>query len=48
MAHDDLWRLDATAQAALVRAREVSPVELVRHAIDRIERLNPRINAAAD
>jgi amidase len=41
----DLWRLDATAQAALVRAREVKPDELVACAIERIERLNPRINA---
>lgn len=42
---DDLWRLDATAQAALVRDRAVHPRELVRGAIDRIAQLNPRINA---
>ncbi len=41
----ELWRLDATAQAALVRAREVTPAELAEQAIARIERLNPRINA---
>jgi amidase len=38
-------RLDATAQAALVRSREVTPVELVEGAIARIETLNPLLNA---
>ena len=42
---DPFARLDATAQAALVRAGEVSPRELVEAAIARIERLNPSINA---
>ena len=42
---DDLLWLDATAQAELVRKGEVSEVELVDAAIDRIERLDPRINA---
>ena len=37
--------LDATGQAALVRAEEVSPSELVAAAIARIEKLNPEINA---
>jgi len=37
--------LDATAQAELVRRREVSPLELVEAAIDRIEALNPQLNA---
>lgn len=41
----DLWRLDATAQAALVRAGEVSPRELVLLAFNRIAKLNPRLNA---
>jgi amidase len=41
----DLWRLDATAQAALVRAGDVTPAQLVEAAIARIERLNPHINA---
>lgn len=36
--------LDATALAALVRTREVSPTELVEAAIARIEHLNPRLN----
>ncbi len=37
--------LDATDQAALVRTREVTAAELVESAIDRIERLNPALNA---
>jgi amidase len=37
--------LDATAQAALVRQGEITPVELVDSAIARIERLNPQVNA---
>jgi amidase len=41
----DLTRLDATAQAELVRKKEVKPIELVDAAIDRIERVNPRLNA---
>jgi amidase len=41
----ELHELDGTAQAELVAAGEISPVDLVDHAVDRIERLNPRINA---
>jgi amidase len=41
----DFARLDATAQAELVRKGEVSPRELVDQAISRIERLNPTLNA---
>lgn len=37
--------LDATAQAQLVRNKEVQPIELVEAAIKRIERLNPALNA---
>ena len=37
--------LDATAQAELVRRGEASRFELVDSAIQRIERLNPRLNA---
>lgn len=37
--------LDATAQAALVRSGEVSPLELVDAAIDRAERIDPLLNA---
>jgi len=41
----ELALLDATAQADLVRSREVQPRELVEAAIRRIERLNPTLNA---
>src|SRR6185436_1247027 len=37
--------LDATAQADLVRAGEVTPRELAEAAIERIEALNPELNA---
>jgi amidase len=42
---DELARLDATAQAELVRRGELTPVELVLAAIARIEKLNPQLNA---
>ena len=42
---DEFAFLDATAQAELVRRREVKAVELVDAAIDRIELLNPTLNA---
>jgi amidase len=42
---DGLWRLDATAQAALVRGGAVSAREVLDAAIARIERVNPPINA---
>lgn len=41
----DLSLLDATAQAHLVSSGEASPTELVEAAIDRIETLNPLVNA---
>jgi amidase len=37
--------LDATALAALVRDKQVSPLELVDASIARIEQLNPQLNA---
>jgi Asp-tRNA(Asn)/Glu-tRNA(Gln) amidotransferase A subunit family amidase len=37
--------MDATAQAELVRRRELTPLELVDAAIARIEQLNPTLNA---
>ncbi len=42
---EELWRLDATAQAALVRSGQVTVAELVDAAIGRTERLNPQVNA---
>jgi amidase len=42
---DDLAYLDSTAQAELVRKKKVKPIELVEAAIERIENLNPTLNA---
>ena len=42
---DEIAFLDATAQAELVRNKEITPSELVEAAIERIERLNPSLNA---
>lgn len=41
----ELSQLDATAQAELVATGQVSATELVEAAIERIDRLNPTINA---
>ena len=41
----DLAFASATEQAALVRSGEVSPVELVETYLERIERLDPELNA---
>jgi amidase len=42
---DRIVALDATGQAALVRGGELTPKDLLWVAIDRIERLNPTLNA---
>jgi amidase len=42
---DEYGSLDAVALAELVRKKEVKPIELVEAAIERIERLNPSLNA---
>ena len=42
---NDIAFLDATAQADLVRRKQIKPIELVDAAIERIERINPQINA---
>ena len=44
---DELGRLDALATAELVRAREVSPAEVVRAAIERAKAVNPSLDAVA-
>ena len=41
----EITRFDATALAALIRARELSPVEVMQAHLDRIEATNPRVNA---
>lgn len=47
LSHDEYVRHDAMALAALVRARAVSPAELLEAAIARAEAVNPKINAIA-
>ena len=42
---DELAWMDATAQAELVRTKQIKPIELVEAAIVRIERLNAQLNA---
>ncbi len=41
----ELWRLSATEAVALLKRREVSPLELIDAAEARIEATNPKINA---
>jgi aspartyl-tRNA(Asn)/glutamyl-tRNA(Gln) amidotransferase subunit A len=41
----DLAFTSATELAGLIRARKLSPVELTRAVLERIERLNPTLNA---
>src|SRR4051794_15693839 len=41
----DLVRSDATRLAEMIRNREISPVEVVQAHLDRIEAINPKINA---
>src|SRR5881628_1477192 len=45
MSHDDLiWR-SAVELTALIRSKEISPVDLVEAVLARIETLNPKLNA---
>src|SRR3990172_7666699 len=45
MADERLPWLPATELAALIRKKKVSPVEVEDAVLDRIERINPRLNA---
>jgi aspartyl-tRNA(Asn)/glutamyl-tRNA(Gln) amidotransferase subunit A len=45
VSRDELCDLDITAVAPLLRARQLSPVELTDAYLDRIERLDPTLNA---
>ena len=45
MTEEDLCYLSATEMAAAISTREVSCVEVARAVIERIESLEPRINA---
>ena len=42
---EEILGLDATAQAELLRSKQVKPIELVDAVIEQIERLNPTLNA---
>lgn len=42
---EDLKFLDATALAALIKKKQISPLELINAAIEAIERINPQLNA---
>jgi amidase len=42
---NDIWRLSATELARLVRGREVSAREAAQAALDRLDAVNPQINA---
>ncbi|WP_246792868.1 amidase [Burkholderia perseverans] len=43
--NNEIFYQDATRLAELIRTREVSPVEVVRAHLDRIEAVDPKINA---
>jgi amidase len=45
---DELMNLDACAQAKLVRRGDVSATDLVNASIERIEKINPSLNAVID
>ena len=36
---------DATELARLIRTKEISPVEVIKAHLDRIETVNPKVNA---
>jgi amidase len=44
----DIWRLSASELAARIQAREVSAVEAARAALERLDAVNPKINAVID
>jgi Asp-tRNA(Asn)/Glu-tRNA(Gln) amidotransferase A subunit family amidase len=44
---DDLCFLPAVELASAIREREVCPVEVTRAFLERIDRVNPKINAFA-
>ena len=45
MSNNEAADMDALGQAELVRRGDVKPIELVETVIERIERLNPTLNA---
>mgnify|MGYP000881255002 CR=1 FL=1 len=45
---DNLWRLSATELASLIRSRKISAMDAARAALERLEAVNPKINAVVD
>jgi aspartyl-tRNA(Asn)/glutamyl-tRNA(Gln) amidotransferase subunit A len=45
MTTDALCWLPASELAGLIRRKQVSPVEVVRATLDRVARVNPKLNA---
>ena len=45
MAHDDLHLMTIAELGRLIQTRQLSPVELTRSFLERIERLNPTLGA---
>lgn len=45
---NQLWRLDATDQAQLVARREVSALEVLESHLERMDEVNPRLNAVVE
>ena len=45
MSNTELWRWDAVDLAAAIRARRVSSVEATRSVLERLEAVNPKVNA---
>ena len=43
--HDDIAWMPATEMAAAIRAKKLSPVEVTKALLDRIEKINPSVNA---
>jgi amidase len=43
--NDELWRLDAVATARLIRNGRVSAAQVVRSVLDRLDAVNPALNA---
>ncbi|MGE0603305.1 MAG: amidase, partial [Xanthobacteraceae bacterium] len=44
----ELWRLDASEQARLIRKGAISSVELTKETLARVDAINPKINAIED
>ncbi len=48
MTQGDIWRFDATELAALTQAGELSAVEVISDALERMHQVNPSLNAVVD